>query len=371
MAFILTFLGKGGTGRTTVAIAAAKALASQGQRVLLLGQNAELALGLLLGETGLSSEPRSIATGLSVATLSASQLLEQSWDQVKQLEAQYLRTPFFKNVFGQELGVLPGLDDALALYSLKGFETSGNYDVIIFDGQHSASTLRMLGMPEVLSWYLRRFRQVFVESDLGKALSPFLQPVAATVLNNVDWTSGNFSQPFSMADDELTQGIKAVGDPSRVAACLVTTIDPLALRTAQYLWGSAQQANLTVGSVLLNQSVNQSANLQVLPDHFAPLPLHALPARIDDIWQPLMDSLPNFRQEALQAPKPMAVDIAGRQVKLFLPGFDKTQVQLTQYGPELTISAGDQRRNLFLPPELKGQKVTGAKFQEGYLIISF
>ncbi len=367
MAFILTFLGKGGVGRTTVAIAAAKALANQGQRVLLLGQNAELALGLLLGETGLNTEPRIISTGLSVATLSAAQLLEQSWDQVKQLEAQYLRTPFFKNVFGQELGVLPGLDDALALYSLKGFDASGQYDVIVFDGQHSASTLRMLGMPEVLSWYLRRFRQVFVESDLGKAVSPFLQPVAATVLNNADWTSGNFSQPFSMADDELTQGIQAVGNPSRVAAYLVTTVDPLAMRTAQYLWGSAQQANVTVGSVLLNQS----ANLQVLQERFTPLPMHALPARADDIWQPLMDSLPNFRQEALQAPQPMNVDVARRQVKLFLPGFDKTQVQLTQYGPELTISAGDQRRNLFLPPELKGQKVTGAKFQEGYLIISF
>jgi anion-transporting ArsA/GET3 family ATPase len=367
MSFILTFLGKGGTGRTTVAIAAAKALTSQGQRVLLLGNNADLALSLLLGETGLSSEPRAVAAGFSVASLSAAHLLEQSWDQVKQLEAQYLLTPFFKNVFGQELGVLPGLDAALALYSLKGFDASGNYDVIIFDGPDSASTLRMFGMPEVLSWYLRRFRQVFAESDLGRALSPFLQPIASTVLNNVDWTSGNFSQPFSMADDELAQGVRAVADPNRVAAYLVTTVDPLAMRTAQYLWGSAQQANLTVGGVLLNQS----ANLHVLHERFAPLPMHALPGRTDDIWQPLIDSLPNFRQEVLQAPKPMSIDVAGRQVKLFLPGFDKSQVQLTQYGPELTISAGDQRRNLFLPTELKGQKVTGAKFQDGYLIISF
>ncbi|NEO51372.1 MAG: ArsA family ATPase, partial [Moorea sp. SIO4G2] len=38
MARILTFLGKGGTGRTTVAIAAAKQLSSLGQRVLLVGQ---------------------------------------------------------------------------------------------------------------------------------------------------------------------------------------------------------------------------------------------------------------------------------------------------------------------------------------------
>ncbi|WP_404789040.1 ArsA family ATPase [Altericista sp. CCNU0014] len=367
MSFILTFLGKGGTGRTTAAIAAAKALSSQGQRVLLLGHEAELGLPLMLEATGLTTEPKEISPKLSVAILSASVLLEQSWAQVKQLETQYLRTPFFKNVFGQELGVLPGLDSALALYSLKNFDSSGLYDVIIYDGYSSAATLRMFGMPEVLSWYLRRFRQVFAESDLGKAVSPFLQPVAAAVLNNADWTSGNFSQPFGMADDELSQGQRAIADPSRVAAYLITTEDPLAIKTAEYLWGSAQQANLTVGGVL----VDRSAVLGSVEEHFKPLPVHSLPNRTDESWQPLTQHLPNFQQEALKAPKPMAVDVAQRQVKLFLPGFAKSQVQLTQYGPELTIAAGDQRRNLFLPQELKGQKVTGAKFQDGYLIISF
>jgi anion-transporting ArsA/GET3 family ATPase len=367
MSFILTFLGKGGTGCTTAAIAAAKALSGQGQRVLLLGHEAELGLGLLLDETGLTTQPREITPKLSVAILSASMLLEQSWDQVKQLETQYLRTPFFKNVFGQELGVLPGLDSALGLYSLKNFDSSGLYDVIIYDGYHSAATLRMFGMPEVLSWYLRRFRQVFAESDLGKAVAPFLQPVAATVLNNADWTSGNFSQPFSMADGELGEGQRAIADPRRVAAYLITTEDPLAIKTAEYLWGSAQQANLTVGGVL----VNQSAVLGSVEAHFTPLPVHSLPARTEEGWQSLTQHLPNFQQDALKAPKPMTVDVAQRQVKLFLPGFTKSQVQLTQYGPELTIAAGDQRRNLFLPQELKGQKVTGAKFQDGYLIISF
>ena len=40
MTLILTFLGKGGTGRSTVAIAAAQKLAEAGKRVLLISQEA-------------------------------------------------------------------------------------------------------------------------------------------------------------------------------------------------------------------------------------------------------------------------------------------------------------------------------------------
>jgi len=48
MSLILTFLGKGGTGRTTVAIAAAKRFAQEGKRVLLVGQDPGPTMGLLL-----------------------------------------------------------------------------------------------------------------------------------------------------------------------------------------------------------------------------------------------------------------------------------------------------------------------------------
>lgn len=364
MALVLTFLGKGGTGRTTMAIAAAKQLAIQGKRVLFASQDTSPAVSVLLGAP-VSSEPQEIAPNLKAVQLQTTVLLEQSWEELKKLEAQYLRSPFFKAVYGQELGVLPGMDAALALDAIRRFDGSGNYDVIVFDGNGDQTTLRMLGTPEITSWYIRRFRQVFADSDLGKTIAPFVQPVAASVLN-VNWTGDLFNQPgANQMTSMLEQGKAAVADPNRVTAYLVTTDAADAIAVAKYLWGSAQQVGLTIGGVLLNRS-EQSETLQT---EFAPLPLHAVPARSSDDWQALMQAMPDF-SAATQAPKPIRIDVAERKVYLFLPGFDKKQVKLTQYGPEITIEAGDQRRNILLPAELRGRQVTGAKFQDSYLIIS-
>ncbi|MBD2465435.1 ArsA family ATPase [Oscillatoria sp. FACHB-1407] len=365
MSFILTFLGKGGTGRTTIAIAAAKRFASQGKRVLFAGQDVSPALSLLW-ETPLSAEPQTVATGLDVVQLQTTVLLERSWEDLKQQEAQYLRTPFLKAVYGQELGVLPGMDSALILNAIREYDASDRYDVIVYDGAGDQATLRMLGMPEILSWYIRRFRQVFADSDLGKTISPFIQPVASAVLN-VNWSGDVFNQPAAQqVNNILAQGTAAVADPNRVAAYLVTTGDRAAQATAKYLWGSAQQVGVTVGGVVLNQSMA----IDGLQSEFDPLPIATVPTRAEGDWQTVMNALPDFTQ-ATQVPRPIATNIAERKVALFLPGFDKKQVKLTQYGPEVTIEAGDQRRNIFLPPELSGRQVTGAKFQDGYLIISF
>ncbi|HZG38995.1 MAG TPA: ArsA family ATPase [Nodosilinea sp.] len=365
MALILTYLGKGGCGCTTVAIAAAKQRARAGQRVLLLIQDVTPAPALLLGQP-LGPEPAELESNLWAMQFQSATRLEQSWDEVKALEAQYLRTPFLKAVYGQELGVMPGMDNALVLNALRQFDASDRYDVIIYDGTDALATLRMLGMPEILDWYLRRFRGVFEKSDVGRVLSPFLQPMAAAVLA-VDWSGNVLDQPTGQVRSQLEAGRQAVTDPSRVAAFLVTTPAPGAVATARYLWGSAQQIGLTVGGVLVNSGSLDGDQVEA----FAPLPQVALPSVVEQGWDGAIAALPDPSQWAAAAPRPVVVDAAAKTVRLFLPSFDKTQVKLTQYGPEVTIEAGDQRRNLLLPPALQGTAVAGAKFQDQHLVISF
>ena len=362
MSSILTFLGKGGTGRTISAIATAKKLATEGKRVLLVGQDSSPAWGMVLGITP-TTEPQSLDTNLSAMQLNSAVLLENSWEQVKQLEAQYLRSPILKQVYGQELGILPGMDRALALNSIREYYQSGQYDVIIYDGTGGIDTLRMLGMPEILSWYFRRFRGVFTESDIVKTLSPFVQPVTSAVLNTT-WTAGDLqSNTNNPATQMLEEGTAALnrGD---VFAYLVTTPKPAAVATAKYLWGSAQQVGLRVPGVLVNQGAADT-----LASEFAPLEVTSLPEYDGSNWQPLIDGLP-AKIEGANAPQATEFVMAERKIKVFLPGFEKKDVKLTQYGPEITIEAGDQRRNLTLPPAWRGSSVTGAKFQKNYLEVS-
>jgi arsenite-transporting ATPase len=366
MALILTFLGKNAVARSKIAIASAKLLASQGLRVLLAGL-ADPTLPILL-DTALSTDPQEIAPNLQVVQFQSSVLLERSWEEVKNLEAQYLRTPILKEVYGQELVVLPGMDSALALNAIREYDASGKYEVIIYDGTGDSLTLRMLGIPESVSWYIRRFRQLFANSDLGKTISesPFIQPLISSFFN-FNWTTDNFAQPTNQVNNLLEKGRIALTDPRRVTAFLVTSPDPIEVANAEYLWGSAQQINLTIGGLILVSS-SEVVNLS---ERFSPLAISLVPDSPMGEWQPLIDALPNFAEQSLHALKPIEIDLENSQVRLFLPGFDKKQVKLTQYGPEVTVEVGDQRRNISLPSTLRGKPVTGAKFQHNYLIISF
>ena len=361
MSLILTFLGKAGSGCTTMAIASAHRLARGGERILLVGQDPGPAWGLQLGANPESS-PTEIAANLSVVQLQTTELLERSWEDVKEIEKQYLRSPTLKSVYPQELGILPGMDSALALNTLREYDKSGKYDVIIYDGLGDLTTLRMFAIPEVLSWYLRRFGQVFNDSDIGKVISPFVQPMAAALFSS-GWNPEDLTAK-AKSNNILEAGKSALGE--RVAAYLVTTDNPVSVATAKYLWGSAQQIGLKVQGVLLNQSENPES----IATEFAPLGVTALPYSDKGAWQPLSEALPNLLETTL-APTPLIIDTNQGQVRVFLPGFEKKQVKLTQYGPELTIEAGCQRRNIDLPSPLRGKAVTGAKFQDGYLIISF
>jgi anion-transporting ArsA/GET3 family ATPase len=367
MSRIITFLGQVGAEHTTMAIATAKWFAQQNKRVLLVTHQPSPSAELLL-DMPLTAQPQVIAPQMDAVQLQTTVLLEQAWDGLKQLLLLYLPIPALSDaVYPGELMILPGLDSFLAFHALSQYYTSGDYDVIVYDGRGDLETLRLLGIPNVLEWYFRRFRQVFEAMDVAKVAETLAGPIASAFVT-ANLNTKKIDQEMNQIHNWITQGVAVVNDPQRLTAYMVTTDEPGAIAAATWLWGSAQQVNLRVSGVLISQS--QGRNPSALQQAFAPLAVHAVPTLCQGDWEPLIQALPNFTvMPSVLAP--LTVNLAQRQVQFFLPGFTKKQVKLTQFGSELTVEAGDQRRNFFLPPELRGQHIQAGKFEAPYLIVSF
>ena len=374
MTLILTFLGKGGAGRSTVAIAAAHKLSAEGKRVLLLSQESGPALSMLLdAEVGPTASPISLeGQTFQAVQLQTTTLVNDNWEKLKAFEAQYLRDPFFKAVYGQELSVVPGMDDFLALNAIREYTESNQYDVIVHDGPGDQAALRMWGAIGGIDWYFRRFKKVFQDSQFYRSISPFIAPITGAILSG--GMSGDiWSQPETQSvEGMVAKGKAMVRDAMQLRAYVVTSDDEIAIAQGKYLWSAAQQIGLTVAGAFANSTIaGTKTQANSVIEAFAPISVSEIPySSSDGKWQSLAASLPSLT-EPVNVPSAMSVDTSTSTVKLFLPGFDKQQVKLTQYGPEVTVQAGDQRHNLSLPPALNGRSVTGAKFQDGYLIISF
>lgn len=367
MGRIVTFLGQQGSGHTVAAIAAAKWFAAQGKTVLLVTHVPSTTVEREL-DVALGSQPQLIATGLYAVKLKATDLLEQGWAQLQPLVTPYLPNDFSDKIYPGELMIVPGFDNLLTLNFLREHFTGGKYDVIVYDGRGDLDSLRMLGMPEMLNWYWRRFSRAVESLDLAKIADSLGGPIASAILAaNID--SQKIKQGISQLQDWIGQSLAVIGDSRQLTAYLVTTPDPAAIAEAQWLWGSSQQVNLNVSGVIVSrcESVSDRARLE---HSFSPLPISLLPPLASSDWQSLLDALPNFH-ELPAVPPPLTIDLAQRQIQVFLPGFTKAEVKLTPYGTDLTVEAGDQRRNIALPEEWQGQAVKTGKFEAPYLVISF
>ncbi|PMB47488.1 anion-transporting ATPase [Fischerella thermalis CCMEE 5330] len=367
MSRIITFIGKAGTGQTTIAIATAKWFSQQGKEVLFVTHNPSPNAEILL-KTPLTHIPQVVAPNLQALQLQATTMLDQTWEEVKQLLSLYIPIPDSEEIYSGELILLPGFDSLLYFNAMRQYYQSGDYEVIVYDSRGDLETLRMLGIPGMLDWYFQRFGKMFEGFSLHKIADSIGGPIASAIVSaNVD--AAKVQQGLEQIRSWIAEGTAVVGDPRKLTSYLVTHNEPGAIAETRWLWGSAQQINLVANGVLAYQ-YQESEDISDLQQVFAPLSVTPIPALKEDNWNPLLQALPDFNDNH-QAPLPLKIDLESRQLFVFLPGFTKKQVKLTQHGNELTVEAGEQRRNIFLPPDLQKLAIQSGKFEEPYLIVTF
>ncbi|CAH8349629.1 unnamed protein product [Eruca vesicaria subsp. sativa] len=394
----VTFLGKGGSGKTTASVFAAQHYALAGLSTCLVVHSQDPSADFLLG-TKIGSSPTLINDNLSVIRLETTKMLLEPLKQLKQADARLNMTQgVLEGIVGEELGVLPGMDSIFSMLELErlvGFfrqATRKNhkgkaFDVVVYDGLSTEETLRMIGLSSKTRLYVKYLRSLAEKTDLGRLTSPSIMRFVDESMN----LSGNKS-PFDgqttaamwdTLERFLETGASTLRDTERFRSFLVMDPNnPMSVKSALRYWGCTIQAGSHASAAFAISSSSSESN-KITEEEFVPLPFASASVPftkngldwdkilLDQANSSVRELLSGTVRQGSSLPPPVTFDTAKKSVTLFMPGFEKTEIKLYQYrgGSELLVEAGDQRRVIRLPSQIQG-KVGGAKFVDRSLIIT-
>ncbi len=383
---ILLFTGKGGVGKTTVAAATALRASEAGLRTVICSTDPAHSLADAF-DTALGDDLTPITASLSGVQLDARRRLEEAWDSVRAYVVALLDWAGADAVEAEELAVIPGLDEVFALADIKAFAQSGDHDLLVVDCAPTAETLRLLSLPDVLSWYMDR---VFpAQRSVTRAIRPLLSRVVSMPLadDRVFAAVRRFYDGLDGVRDLLTDG-------SIASARLVVNPERLVMaearRTFTYLSLFGYHVDAVIANRLLPEAVRdpwfagwkriQAAHLEEIETAFAPVPVLTAELAAAELvgLEPLSElgaHIYGDRDPAarLAMAAPFRVDAVGDSLvlSLHLPFTDKDEVELGRSNGELLLAVGAHRRALILPDSLRRREVGGARLEGDRLEVEF
>lgn len=148
---LLVVSGKGGVGKTTVAIALALAAARAGLRVLLAQFESQVDAGTILGRAPVSSEVISLGDHLDAVNMTPRASLREFGMLVFRMRA-IQRAVMENRMVRHFLRAIPGLDDYAMLGKAWHHTTElrrgeARYDVVVVDGPATGQMLKTLAVP--------------------------------------------------------------------------------------------------------------------------------------------------------------------------------------------------------------------------------
>ena len=382
---VLLFTGKGGVGKTTASAATATLAALRGRKTLVLSTDRAHSLADALG-VGLGPDPTEVDTGLYGMQVDAQRRFEQTWAEVAHYLRSVLESTGVDPIQAEELTVLPGAEEILALLEVRNQVASGRWDVVIVDCAPTAETLRLLALPEALNWYVER---VFpAQRRVMTSLRPVLTRLAGAPMPH-----DRVFEALERLHRELAEVRAALTGPGATVR-LVLTPESIVVAEARRMLTSLSLHGYRVDGVLANRVfpadgadawragwvASQAIQLREVASSFAPLPVHLAPYRAAEPVGP--DELAAFAAEAYADSDPLATPPAAESVSvepagdgftlsLVLPLAQRRDVDLARSGDDLVVTVAGDRRMLALPSALRRCTVAGATLADGRLQVSF
>lgn len=387
---VILMTGKGGVGKTSVAAATGLRCAELGYKTLVLSTDPAHSLADSF-DMELEHAPRQVRSNLWGAELDALMELEGNWGAVKRYITQVLQARGLEGVEAEELAILPGMDEIFSLVRMKRHYDEGEYDVLIIDSAPTGTALRLLSLPEVAGWYMRRFYKPLqaVSAALRPLVEPLFRPIAGFSLPNQEVMDA----PYEFYE-QIEALEKVLTDNSQTSVRLVTNPEKMvikeSLRAHAYLSLYNVATDMVVANRIIPDSVsdpffkkwkeNQQQYRQEIHDNFQPLPIKEVPLYSEEMCG--LQALDRLKETLYADEDPAQVyykettlrvvqDQNQYSLEVYLPGIPKNKVELSKTGDELNIRIGNHRRNLVLPQALAALQPTGAKMEEDYLKIRF
>jgi arsenite/tail-anchored protein-transporting ATPase len=387
---VILMTGKGGVGKTSVAAATGLRCAELGYKTLVLSTDPAHSLADSF-DIELEHEPRLVRPNLWGAELDALMELEGNWGAVKRYITQVLQARGLDGVEAEELAILPGMDEIFSLVRMKRHYDEGVYDVLIIDSAPTGTALRLLSLPEVAGWYMRRFYKPLqaVSSALRPLVEPFFRPIAGFSLPNQEVMDApyEFYQQIEALEkvltDNMTTSVRLVTNPEKM-------VIKESLRAHAYLSLYNVATDMVIANRIIPDSVtdpffqrwkeNQQQYRQEIHDNFSPLPVREVPLYSEEMCglealDRLKETLYGDEDPAQVYYKETTLRVVQEQnqysLEVYLPGIAKDKVELSKTGDELNIRIGNHRRNLVLPQALAALQPAGAKMEDDYLKIRF
>lgn len=395
---VMLFAGKGGVGKTTLAAAAAASLAAGGRKVLVVSTDPAHSLADAL-DVALGPEPSEVDAGLAASQVDTRALVDSAWEQLRTHLGTLLAGAGVDEVLAEELTVLPGLEELLALAEVARMARQGIWDVVVVDCAPTAESLRLLALPEAVSTYLerlfpthRRLVRGMLAGLAGAGSSPQRWDDTADAIGRL---AEQLDSLRGLLADPQTTSLRLVLTPERVVAAetrrTVTALTLQGIRVDglianRLVPAPAVSAPGTAAGWLRTRRSEQDAVLAALRadlpgvvvstvGHLAAEPV-GLPALLELAGQ-LGDGV-DLLGEPQPGPPLLTVEhCRGRgldseyRLRVAVPLLDETDPELARVGDELAVTAAGHRRLIMLPSVLRRCEITGAEVDSDGLLVGF
>jgi arsenite-transporting ATPase len=382
---VIVHTGKGGVGKTTLSAATALGAAEHGHRVFLLSTDPAHSLGDAFARP-IGARPVAVAPGVVAQEVSVLAEIDRSWSEIQAWLARLLRAGADELV-AEELLVVPGLEELVALRAVREVEALGEFDVCVVDCAPTGATLRMLRFPDALSVFMDRFFDL--ERRVARLARPLVEGVGLRGVIPADEVFAAFERLYRDVDD--VRQILLDGD--RTTARLVTNAARVVVDETRRSFAYLCLYGVATDAVVVNRLLPEASRdgwfarwaareREELAAIEAAFPIPTLRARLAPSERIGADALRALAREVYGERDPAAVLHSGRALRwrrvgartlleIDLPGVSKEELAVAVHGEDLHVRVRDALRRVALPASAAGRRLAAATLRRGVLEVRF